>query len=120
MKRETLSDAVGIMGVVIAIFSFINQDALPSIYRTGGFIISGILISFYIKYYIEDLFEEELNKQVENKMKSFKSRIDRMEGWKEAAEHFFPRGRGGRLDPITLLLILFIIIIIILYLRGKI
>jgi len=43
-----------------------------------------------------------------------KSKLDKIEGWKEAIEHFLPN-KKGQMHPITLI----IIIITILYLQGK-
>lgn len=119
MKKSIFLDIIAIFSLIVFLFSYLNPSSyLNPIYRLGGLIVSIILIGTYVKLYIQESSREQSKTQIEKMLKPIKSRLDKIEGWKEAINHFLPNKKGV-IDPITLIIILVIIILVVLYLQGK-
>ena len=84
----------------------------------SGLILSILLVGSYVRLYIQESSREQSKTQVEKMLKPIESKLDKIEGWKEAVNHFLPN-KKGIIDPITFIVIAIIIILIILYLQGK-
>jgi|SRR3989344_4751904 len=116
MKRSTFLDMIAISSLIIGIFSYLKISH-PT-YRLIGLIFAIILLGLYVRLYIEESLKEQSKTQIEKMLKPIESKLDKLEGWKEAINYFLPNKKGV-IDPITFFVILIIIILIILYLQGK-
>lgn len=117
IKKSTFSEIIIIFSLIIGILSYVKTSLNP-IYRLGGLILSITLISLYIILYIQESIRKQTEIQIKKMLYPIKSKLDKIEGWKEAIDHFLPN-KKGQMHPVTLLIIIIIIIITILYLQGK-
>ncbi len=114
MKQETLLNIIGTIGVLLTSLSFIEGTnpyvKFPSMFI--GFIVIGV----YTKMYYDDKMAT-VNRQntiLQEQIKSINFQMEKIKGWMECAEHFFPmKGRKGVLNPFILIIIVIIIIAII-------
>lgn len=116
IKRTTFLDMIAIFSLIIGTFSYIKISH-PT-YRLIGLMFAIVLSGLYVKLYIQESSMEQGKTQIEKMLNPIKSRLDKIEGWKEAVNYFLPN-RKGVIDPITFFIIVIIIILIILYMQGR-
>lgn len=124
MERKTILDILGLAGLILTASGFIEK--LTPYLRYPFLIIGVVTIGLYFKFYYDERIIRLINKNKENidkiqlenkeKMSFIQEKLSKLEGWKEAVEHFYKK---SQIDPIILVIILvIIIIIIILFQKG--
>ncbi|MBW2974774.1 hypothetical protein KY366_03575 [Candidatus Woesearchaeota archaeon] len=122
MKGETLLDLFGLIGLILAPSAFI--EGIDPYIKYPASIFAVIALGIYTKLsYNEKIIKLiKQNKEgigkMNNRIIGMNGQIERIKGWIESTEHFFPfKNKKGFLDPITLLVIIIIIIIIIIWIQ---
>lgn len=114
MKQETLLNVVGIIGLLLTPSGFI--EGINPLVKFPSMVIGFVAIGVYTKMYYDDKIAA-LNRQntaLQEEIKSINFQLEKMKGWAECAQHFFPmKGRKGALNPFVLIIIIIIIIAII-------
>lgn len=114
MKQETLLNIIGIIGVFLTSSGFI--EGINPYIKFPSMFIGVIAIGVYAKMYYDDKIAA-INKQntiIQEQIRSVNFQLEKMKGWIECAQHFFPtKGRKGALNPFILIIIIIIIIAVI-------